>query len=69
VVVPQQAVTGVDDPPGLCEYEKLRERSIRERDEAMKETMEEIEEAKQDIRDNDAPGDERSAEEEEVGVK
>jgi DNA-directed RNA polymerase subunit RPC12/RpoP len=32
----------VEDPPELSEYEKLRERNIRERDEAMKEAMEEI---------------------------
>ena len=65
-VVVHQAVTGGDDPPELCEYEQLRERNIRERDEAMKEAMEEIEEAKQDMRDN-APGAKRSAEGEEVG--
>ena len=45
-VVFQQAVCGGDDPPEMSEYEKLRERNIRERDEAMKEAMEEIEEAK-----------------------
>ena len=50
----------------MSEYEKLRERNIRERDEAMKEAMEEIEEAKQDMRDN-APGAKKRAAEEEVG--
>ena len=69
VVVLQQAVTGVDGPPELCEYEKLRERNIRERDEAMKEAMEGIEEAKQDIRDNDTTGAKRSGDGEEVGGK
>jgi hypothetical protein len=39
LVVFQQAVCGGEDPPQLCEYEKLRERNIRERDEAMKEAM------------------------------
>jgi predicted RNA-binding Zn-ribbon protein involved in translation (DUF1610 family) len=67
VVIQQAAaVTGGDDPPELCEYEKLRERNIKERDEAMKEAMEEIEEAKQDMRDN-APGPKRAAEEEAGG--
>jgi hypothetical protein len=69
VVVLQQAVTGVDGPPELCEYEKLRERNIRERDEAMKEAMDGIEEAKQDIRDNDTTGAKRSGDGEEVGGK
>ena len=54
-VLVQQAVCGEDDPPSLCEYERLRERNIREREEAMKEAMDEINEAKQDMRDN-APG-------------
>ena len=54
-VLVQQAVCGEDDPPSLCEYERLRERNIREREEAMKEAMEEIDEAKQDMRNN-APG-------------
>jgi hypothetical protein len=65
-VVQQAAVCGGDDPPELSEYEKLRERNIRERDEAMKEAMEEIEEAKQDMRDN-APGVKKRAAEEEAG--
>ena len=39
-------------PPPLCEYEKLRERNIKEIEEAMKEHMKEIEDAKQDMRDN-----------------
>ena len=39
-------------PPPLCEYEKLRERNIKEIEEAMKEKMKEIEDAKQDMRDN-----------------
>ena len=55
LVVIQQAVCGGEEPPQLCEYEQLRERNIRERDEAMKEAMGEIEEAKQNMRDN-APG-------------
>ena len=54
-VLVQQAVCGEDDHPSLCEYERLRERNIREREEAMKEAMEEINEAKQEMRDN-APG-------------
>ena len=68
LVVIQQAaaVTEGDDPPELCEYEKLRERNIRERDEAMKEAMEEIEEAKQGMRDN-APGANKRGAEEEAG--
>ena len=52
----------------LSEYEKLREINIRERDEAMKEAMEGIEEAKQDMRDN-APGAKKRTAEEESGVK
>ena len=55
-------------PPELSEYEKLREINIRERDEAMKEAMEGIEEAKQDMRDN-APGAKKRTAEEESGVK
>ena len=55
LVVDQQAICGGDDPPELCAYERLRERNIRERHEAMKEAKGEIEEAKQDMRDN-APG-------------
>jgi predicted RNA-binding Zn-ribbon protein involved in translation (DUF1610 family) len=66
VVQQAAAVTGGDDPPKLCEYEKLRERNIRERDEAMKEAMEEINEAKQDMRDN-APGAKKRKAEEEAG--
>ena len=58
-VVVQQTACG-DDSPELCWYEKLREKNIRERNEAMKETREEIEEAKQDMRDN-APGAKRAA--------
>ena len=54
-VLVQEAVCGEDDPPSLCEYEKLRERNIREREEAMKEAMKEINEAKEEMRDN-APG-------------
>jgi hypothetical protein len=65
-VVVQQAMCGGDDPPELSEYEKLRERNIRERDEAMKEAMEEIQEAKQDMRDN-APGAKKRPAEEEAG--
>ena len=60
------AVTGGDDPPELCEYEKLRERNIRERDEAMREAMEEIEESKQEMRDN-APGAKKASSSEEAG--
>ena len=41
-----------EDPPQLCEYERLKKRNIRERDEALKEAMGEIEEDKQDMRDN-----------------
>ena len=65
-VVGQQSLCGGDDPPELCEYEKLRERNIRERDEAMKEAMEEIGEAKQEMRDN-APGAMKRAAEKEAG--
>ena len=50
-VLVQQAVCGEVVPPSLCEYERLRERNIREREEAMKEAMEEINEAKQEMRD------------------
>ena len=64
----QQAVCGADDPPQLCEYEKLRERNIKERDEAMKEALEEIDVAKQDMRDNAPGAKKRAAEEEEDGV-
>ena len=66
-VVLQQAVCGADDPPQLCEYEKLRQRNIKERDEAMREALEEIDVAKQDMRDN-APGAQKRAAEEEEGV-
>ena len=65
-MVGQQSLCGGDDPPELCEYEKLRERNIRERDEAMKEAMEEIGEAKQEMRDN-APGAMKRAAEKEAG--
>jgi hypothetical protein len=60
-------VCGGDDPPELCEYEKLRERNIRERDEAMKEAMEGIEDAKQDMRDNAPGAKKRTAEKEAKG--
>merc|ERR1719186_1126282 len=53
------AACGGDFPP-LCEYEKLRERNIRDIEEAMKEKMKEIEEVKKDMRDN-APGVKREA--------
>jgi hypothetical protein len=46
----KKAVCGGDDPPQLSEYEKLRQRNIRERYEAIGETLGEIEEAKQDMR-------------------
>jgi DNA-directed RNA polymerase subunit RPC12/RpoP len=65
-VVVQQAVCGGDSPP-LSDYEKLRERNIRERDEAMKEALEEIEEGKQEMRDNAPGAKKRGAEEEAVG--
>ena len=68
-VVIQQAVCGGDDPPELSEYEKLREINIRERDEAMKEAMEGIEEAKQDMRDNAPAVKKRVAEEEAGGTR
>jgi uncharacterized C2H2 Zn-finger protein len=62
-----QAVCGGDEPPAeLSEYEKLRERNIRERDEAMKEAMVEIDEAKQEMRDN-APGAKKRVAKEEAG--
>ena len=41
--------TGWDEDDSLCEYEKLRERNIKERMEAMKETLKEIEKTKQDL--------------------
>jgi hypothetical protein len=65
-VVVQQVVCGGDSPP-LSDYEKLRERNIRERDEAMKEALEGIEEAKQEMRDNAPGAKKRVAEEEAVG--
>jgi hypothetical protein len=66
-VIVQQAVCGGADPPELSEYEKLRARNIRERDEAMKEALEEIDELKQEMREN-APGAKKKREaEEEVG--
>ena len=64
-MIAQAAVCGGDSPP-LCEYEKLRERNIKEIEEAMKEKMKEIEEAKKDMRDN-APGVVKRASEEEAG--
>ena len=64
-VVAAVAVCG-GDFPSMSDYEKLRESNIRERDEAMKEAMEEIEEAKQDMRDN-APGPAKRAAKEETG--
>ena len=48
----QQAECGADDPTQLCEYEQLRERNIKERNEAMREALGEIDVAKQDMRDN-----------------
>ena len=45
-------VCGEDEDPEMSEYEKLRERNIREREEKMKEVMEEINEAKKDMYDN-----------------
>ena len=50
-VVVQEAICG-GDPPYLCEYEQLRERNIREREEAMREALDEIEEIKEEIREN-----------------
>ena len=44
----QEAIHG-GDPPNLCAYKQLRERNIREREEAMREALEEI---KEEIRDN-----------------
>jgi len=41
-----------DEFPGLCAYEKLRERNIRERKEFLKDVMEEIDDAKQHMYDN-----------------
>ena len=66
LVVVLQALCRGDDPPQLCEYEKLRERNIRERDEAMREAMEEIDESKQEMRDN-APGAKKASSSEEAG--
>ena len=51
------AVFGVNDPLELNKYEKLRERTIRERDKTMK----------KDRRDNDLWVEKRAAEEETVG--
>ena len=48
----QIAMCGEDEVPEMSEYEKLRERNIREREEMMKEVMEEINEAKQEMFDN-----------------
>ena len=45
---------GEDESP-LSEYEKLRERNIREREEAMKHVMEEIDDVKRELNEN-APG-------------
>ena len=61
----QAAICRGDFPP-LSEYEKLRERNIKEIEEAMKEKMKEIEEAKKDMRDN-APGTVKKAAGEEAG--
>ena len=55
VVLNQLAVCGGDNPPELREYERLSERKIKEMNEAKKEAMEEIDEAKEDMRVN-APG-------------
>ena len=44
-------VCGEDVVPEMSAYEKLRERNIREREEMMKEVMEEINEAKQEMHD------------------
>ena len=41
-----------DEFPGMCAYEILRERNIREREELLKEVMGEINEAKQHMHDN-----------------
>ena len=43
---------GEDEVPEMSEYKKLREQNIKEREEMMKEVMEEINEAKQDMYDN-----------------
>jgi hypothetical protein len=66
-VVVQQAMCEGDSPP-LSDYEKLRERNIRERDEALKEALEEIEEAKQEMRNN-APEAKKRLSEEDAGGK
>ena len=42
---------GEDESP-LSEYEKLRERNIREREEAMKHVMEEIDDIKREMNEN-----------------
>ena len=54
-MVVQVAVCGANDPPELNKYEKLRERTIRERVKTMK----------KDTRDND-PGVQKGASEEET---
>ena len=43
---------GEDEVPEMSEYKKLREQNIKEREEMMKEVMEEINEAKQEMYDN-----------------
>ena len=48
----QIGVCGENEVPEMSEYEKLRERNIREREEMMKEVMEDINEAKQEMYDN-----------------
>ena len=65
-VVVHEGGCGADDPPELCEHEKLRERNIKERDEAMMEAFREIDVAKQDMREN-APGARKRAAEKEAG--
>ena len=63
-VAVQQDVCRGDDHPELSDYEKLRERNIREREEAMKEAMGEINEAKQEMWDNAPRAKEKGAVEE-----
>jgi DNA-directed RNA polymerase subunit RPC12/RpoP len=61
-IVVHAVMCGADSPP-LSDYEKLRERNIRERDEAMKETLEEIDVAKKDMRNYGPQAGKKAAEE------
>ena len=58
-----------DDESPLSDYEKLRERNIREREEAMKHVMEEINDIKRELNENVPSAIKRKMESAKGGVK